>query len=107
VYSIVEYSSFSEIKQFYDKITRLKESQTVPIILVGNKADLDAHRTVPTEKGEALAKDLRAAFCEASAKTAHNVEHVFFTLVREIRKIRFPNGMNEKKKSGRRGCVLL
>ena len=33
------------------------------------------------------------AFCESSAKTNHNVENVFFNLVREIRKHRFPSSI--------------
>eukprot|EP00009_Paramoeba_aestuarina_P005334 CAMPEP_0201506822 /NCGR_PEP_ID=MMETSP0161_2-20130828/669_1 /ASSEMBLY_ACC=CAM_ASM_000251 /TAXON_ID=180227 /ORGANISM="Neoparamoeba aestuarina, Strain SoJaBio B1-5/56/2" /LENGTH=192 /DNA_ID=CAMNT_0047901033 /DNA_START=84 /DNA_END=662 /DNA_ORIENTATION=- len=107
VYSIIEHSSFTEIRSFYEKIERLKDEEAIPLVICGNKQDLEENRTVSTEKGQELAKELGGAFCESSAKTNHNVEEVFFNLVREIRKHRFPGGVPNKDGKKRRGCVIL
>ena len=62
-----------------------------PIVVVGNKCDLENERSVSPEEGQDLTKSLgdTAVFIEASAKTNLNVEEVrwysflknlFFTL---------------------------
>jgi len=56
------------------------------MILVGNKADLEAHREIPKHEGEALARRFKVPFMETSAKEGHNVDAVFTELIRLIRK---------------------
>jgi len=56
-----------------------------PIVLVGNKLDLERNREVPTASGEAQAVKWNARFLESSAKTNENVEKVFHTLIRMMR----------------------
>lgn len=48
-------------------------------MLIGNKCDLAHRRAVSREEGEQFAKDHGLIFLEASAKTAQNVEEVFFS----------------------------
>ena len=38
--------SFDEIYKFHKQILRVKDRDEFPMILVGNKADLEAHRVV-------------------------------------------------------------
>ena len=38
VYSVTSLSSFHEVSQFRDQILRVKDADTVPIVIVGNKA---------------------------------------------------------------------
>ena len=38
VYSVTSRSSFHEVSQFRDQILRVKDADTVPIVIVGNKA---------------------------------------------------------------------
>ena len=56
-----------------------------PIVVVGNKCDLENERNVTYEEGQELTKRLgeTAVFLEASAKTNINVDEVF-VLVFEI-----------------------
>ncbi|KAF2318684.1 hypothetical protein GH714_010045 [Hevea brasiliensis] len=62
-------------------------SDNVNKILVGNKADMDeSKRAVPTSKGQALADEYGIKFFETSAKTNLNVEEVFFSIARDIKK---------------------
>ena len=37
VYSIVEQPSFTEIRSFYEKIERLKDDASIPLVICGNK----------------------------------------------------------------------
>ena len=46
VYSITSRQSFDEIQVFQQQILRVKDKDYFPIIIVGNKCDLDAEREV-------------------------------------------------------------
>jgi GTPase KRas protein len=83
VYSITARSTFERIERFWTQIARVKDSETVPIVLVGNKVDRANEREVGREEGAALAKRLGCDFVEASAKTRVNLEDPYFTLVRK------------------------
>ncbi|KAL6056838.1 Ras-related protein R-Ras2 [Balamuthia mandrillaris] len=106
VYSIDTRTSFDEIEKFRTKILYTKdvlEQDAPPMVLIGNKADLDDKREVSTEEGEALAERFKVDFFEASAKTRLNVQESFFTLVRRIRERQNPpqqNGNNENGEGG-------
>jgi hypothetical protein len=47
-----------------DQIVRVKGTDRVPILLVGNKVDLDSQREVPTHEGLALAQQWSCPFVE-------------------------------------------
>lgn len=83
VYSITARSTFERIERFRTQIARVKDSDTVPIVLVGNKVDRANEREVGREEGAALAKRLGCDFVEASAKTRLNLELPYLTLVRK------------------------
>lgn len=53
VYSITSRQSFEEILTFQQQILRVKDRDYFPIIIVGNKCDLDAERQV-SRKGKQL-----------------------------------------------------
>jgi len=86
VYSITSRLSFDEITTFQQQILRVKDKDYFPIILVGNKSDLEGHRQVSYEEGQNLAKSFNCPFLETSAKQRKNVDEAFFTLLREIRR---------------------
>ena len=46
----------------------------IPILLVGNKCDLEDERKVPIEKGKEKAKNLNCAFFETSALKKINID---------------------------------
>ncbi len=53
VYSITSRQSFEEILTFQQQILRVKDKDYFPIIVVGNKCDLDSERQV-SKQGSSL-----------------------------------------------------
>ncbi|RMZ87590.1 hypothetical protein DV736_g5184, partial [Chaetothyriales sp. CBS 134916] len=86
VYSITSRQSFEEIQTFQQQILRVKDKDYFPIILVGNKCDLESDRVVSRDEGQALARQFNCKFIETSAKNRINVDNAFYDLVREIRR---------------------
>ena len=87
VYSITSRSTFDEIPLFRDKILRANDEENVPIVIVGNKCDLEDQRQVSKEEGMQLAQEYGYPFFETSAKERINNVECFVELVREIRRI--------------------
>ncbi|CAL8086121.1 unnamed protein product [Calicophoron daubneyi] len=102
-YSITSQSSFNDLEDLHNQIKRVKDAPDVPLILVGNKCDLDSEREVGREQGQNLARTWNCSFLETSAKAKINVEEIFKDLVRQI------NGQMPvtKQKPSKRGCVLI
>ncbi|KAG5194021.1 hypothetical protein JEQ12_020382 [Ovis aries] len=69
VYSLVNQQSFQDIKPMRDQIVRVKRYEKVPLILVGNKVDLEPEREVMSSEGRALAQEWGCPFMETSAKS--------------------------------------
>ena len=76
----------------------MRGTKNVPIVLCGNRCDLDDQRVVSRTEGEELAKDLGVIFIEASAFANIHIDTVFKTIVREIRKKAIPKAQLAKKK---------
>ena len=103
VYSVTSMHSFHQVKTFKQQVTRVKDEDGLPMMLVGNKCDLEEEREVPQEEGTALADKLGCQFREASAKTRANVEESFYDLVRAIRKRNGEDIPKEKEKPATKG----
>lgn len=86
VYSITSRQSFDEILVFQQQILRVKDKDYFPIIVVGNKCDLESDRQVTEAEGDALARSFNCKFIETSAKSRINVDNAFYEIVREIRR---------------------
>jgi len=86
VYSITSRQSFEEITVFQNQILRVKDKDYFPMVIVGNKCDLESEREVSRQEGEALAKQFGCKFIETSAKSRINVDKAFYDIVREIRR---------------------
>uniref|UniRef100_A0A803YHD6 HRas proto-oncogene, GTPase n=1 Tax=Meleagris gallopavo TaxID=9103 RepID=A0A803YHD6_MELGA len=102
VFAINNTKSFEDIHQYREQIKRVKDSDDVPMVLVGNKCDLPA-RTVETQQAQDLARSYGIPYIETSAKTRQGVEDAFYTLVREIRQHKLRK-LNPPDESGP-GCM--
>ena len=88
MYSITNEASFKEVSNLRDKICNITEQEDHPVVLVGNKCDLEGDRQVKKDAGEALAKQFGWKFLEGSAKAKINVSETFVEIVRLIRQHR-------------------
>ncbi|KAH9068163.1 ras family-domain-containing protein [Lactarius deliciosus] len=85
VYSITDRDSFDSISAYHQQILRVKDTESVPIVLVGNKCDLENERRVNTNEGRFISEDIDCRFVETSAMLGLNVTSAFLDLVRRIR----------------------
>jgi len=104
VFSVTDQNSLTDLVDLRQQICRVKDVDAVPMIVVGNKADLERERTVSAGQGQSLAKQFDCAYIEASAKTNTNVGEIFHNLVRQIN-ASFPE--RPQKKRGGCGCAIL
>jgi GTPase KRas protein len=108
VYAIDDRATFDHIQRLHDQIARVKDTDQVPLILVGNKCDKVMERAVSREEGMDLAKKLNCEFVETSAKTCVNVERAFYTVVRMIRNTKESNRKWWSRRGSDKGkCVIL
>lgn len=81
VYSICDRASFNMVSRLLHAIKASKtplNTDRVPIVIVGNKMDLQHRRTVPSEEGRLLALTTDCHFHEVSAaENYHSVLRVF------------------------------
>ncbi|KAL9646474.1 hypothetical protein ABK040_006470 [Willaertia magna] len=83
MYSITDPSSFEDCLTIYEQILRIKDSDTFPIVLIGNKTDLDYERSISKEQGKAMALKMgNIPFFETSAKKGFCIQEPIFELVR-------------------------
>ncbi|TVY45614.1 Ras-related protein [Lachnellula subtilissima] len=129
VFSITSQSSLYELQELREQIIRIKDDDNVPIVIVGNKSDLEEDRVVSRSKAFAVSQSWgNAPYYETSARRRANVDEVFIDLCRQI--IRKDNsgytshryeepavGIGERRKPGARrtrrrkkdsgGCTIL
>ena len=85
VFSITSMSSLHELSELREQITRIKDDENVPIVIVGNKSDLEEDRAVPRARAFALSQTWgNAPYYEPSARRRANVNEVFIDLCRQI-----------------------
>ncbi|CAF3431669.1 unnamed protein product [Fusarium graminearum] len=84
VFSITSSSSLSELAGLREEIIRIKDDENVPLVIVGNKADLEENRAVARAKGFSISQRWGAPYYEASARTRTNVDEVFIDLCRQM-----------------------
>eukprot|EP00911_Craspedida_sp_UC1_P002442 UC1_evm1s1820 len=112
VYSVTAQSTFNELGELREQILRVKDAhdapEMAPMIVVGNKSDLEDDRVVGKDQGQMLAKQFGCSFLETSAKKSINVNEIFNDLVRQVQR-NDPTGSSRRprRKQNSGGCVLL
>jgi Ras-related protein Rap-1B len=100
VFSITSQSSLNELAELREQIIRIKDDENVPIVIVGNKSDLEEDRIVSRAKAFAVSQSWNnAPYYETSARrrgrqcfdspcilltSVANVDEVFINLCRQI-----------------------
>ena len=85
------------------QILRVKQVDTVPIVVCGNKTDLEHERVVRTQDGAGMASAWKVPFLETSAKQRRHVNQLFEEIVREMNTIQ---RLNTKSNSSCCKCTL-
>ncbi|KAI9684115.1 MAG: Ras- protein rsr1 [Trizodia sp. TS-e1964] len=85
VFSITSLSSLNELSELREQIIRIKDDDRVPIVIVGNKSDLEDDRAVSRARAFAVSQSWgNAPYYETSARRRANVDEVFVDLCRQI-----------------------
>ncbi|KAF9941139.1 Ras- protein Rap-1b [Mortierella antarctica] len=105
VFSIIAASTFTELNELHRQIMRVKDTEKVPIVLVGNKCDLAVDRQVPQEYGAQRSVDWGSIpYYETSARARINVDEVFYDLVRLINQ---ENPTRNDRAGRKKKCKIL
>ncbi|TGZ78241.1 hypothetical protein EX30DRAFT_160918 [Ascodesmis nigricans] len=110
IYSITSLQSIGDLPALHDQICRIKETTEVPLVLVGNKSDLENERVVSRGRASFLANKWGGVpWYESSAKRRVNVDEIFWDLCRQM--MRLERGTEEvevkKEKKKKHACVIL
>ncbi|KAF7899718.1 hypothetical protein EAF00_004054 [Botryotinia globosa] len=85
VFSITSQSSLNELSELRETIIRIKDDENVPIVIVGNKSDLEQDRVVSRQAAFNVSQSWgNAPYYETSARRRANVDEVFIDLCRQI-----------------------
>jgi len=80
VFSLVSDSTFHDLTAIRNQIGKVKDSEDIPMVLVGNKSDLAVgdKRQVTNEEAQTLANKIcKGKYFESSAKNNANISEVF------------------------------
>ncbi|XP_065361349.1 ras-like protein 2 [Calliphora vicina] len=110
VFSLNDHSSFDEIAKFQKQILRVKDRDEFPMLMVGNKCDLEQQRQVSLEEAQNASRQMMIPYIECSAKLRINIDQAFHELVRLVRKFQIAERPLMEDRSGgkrkNRCCVL-
>ena len=82
IYDITKRESFENVDKWF-RVLR-KNLRNSPIILLGNKSDLNEEREVTEEEGKNKAEELNISFYETCASNKENIDDVFKELLKKI-----------------------
>lgn len=85
VFSITSTTSLAELSELREQLVNLKDDLNVPIVLVGNKCDLEEDRAVSRAQAFAVSQGWgNVPYYETSARRKQNVNEVFVDVCRQI-----------------------
>ena len=91
VFAINDKESFTLLKGKHDRVLKGKHGVKCPILLVGNKQDLENERQVTYAEAKAQASAWGIEYMETSAKTNFNCKEAFEKLAQTIVKSKILN----------------
>lgn len=99
VYDITDRNSFDEIQTYYIPLINQKCQKDIPILIIGNKTDLDEKREILTEQGEELALNYNYIFKETSSINNSNILDIFQEIIENtVYKVKEEEKINENRR---------
>ncbi|KAH8797183.1 24 kDa ras-like protein [Flagelloscypha sp. PMI_526] len=87
VYSITSRASFDMLPALYEEILRVKDADEWPVVLAGNKCDLEYEREVTPSDGRNMSNRLHGApIVECSAKWRLNIDESFYKVIESVQR---------------------
>jgi small GTP-binding protein len=86
LYDVTGNNALEEIQTDIDKIMRIKDEESVSMVLIGTKCDLEKDRKIKSEEGMEFAKKNDIQLFETSAKLNINIEEAIYALIDDIYK---------------------
>eukprot|EP01116_Phalansterium_solitarium_P013541 TRINITY_DN30924_c0_g1_i1.p2 TRINITY_DN30924_c0_g1~~TRINITY_DN30924_c0_g1_i1.p2 ORF type:complete len:199 (+),score=69.74 TRINITY_DN30924_c0_g1_i1:118-714(+) len=108
VFSLTCRKSLEQIKRLRDNVLDSIGLPSLPMVLVGTKADLTNQRCVSFEEAQALANEWACGYVECSPKLNHRVDEVFqqaLIVANRASDLEFVSLMPTQPRSGQ--CVIL
>lgn len=111
VFSLADRYSLEECYKIHRDILRIKDTDNVPMLLIGNK--LDIRQIGIDNQAKHAAANMHIPYFETSARTRYNIDEIFIELVRLIRKNKSQIQLNNnnltssKQKSHCCSCIIL
>ena len=104
IFAINDLSTFDIVKKRYNKIITMKGNQ-IPIILIGNKKDLDNERKVSFKDAKNFANEKKVQYYETSALNdeMNECKNILLEITKKIFAKKFKNNTNK----GECCCSLL
>ena len=100
-YSIDNENSYNNIEAWLNEIKTQANPET-KIFLIGNKADLENQRKIPTDSAKQFSKDHGFNFfIETSAKNGYNAQNVFIQAAKEL----YKSHLEYKDRASRPGSI--
>ena len=84
VFDITQRKTFDNLDKWINEV--MKHCGKIPMILVGNKADLDNYRAVTYEEAKKYSSERQLPYFETSAATGENLENIMREFSKEILK---------------------
>lgn len=85
VFSITNMNSLHELAELRDMIVRIKDDENVPLVIVGNKSDLEEAREVSRQQVFQLGQQWGdVPYFETSARRRIRVDEIFVNVCRQI-----------------------
>ena len=91
VFDVTSQESFDNVKGWINSIKSNIGENVIPIIIVGNKIDMENMREISKEDGNKTASENGFKYFETSAKTGKGVDEAFKELVNQILDIQDKN----------------
>ncbi|KAL1409491.1 hypothetical protein Q8F55_003474 [Vanrija albida] len=112
VFSLIQRETINEVRAVRESIRRIKNptgGQVVPMVIIGNKADLVDEREVEPQTAEALAIESGCPYFETSARDNVGILPAFAEIVRQIRQhgVRKRHLSRHSTTNHSRKCVIL